>query len=225
MIYESFYFLHIPKTAGHFIRSEIIDYLTPGLKDAKIKIKQDQHAYWSKVDDKTYVISSIRNPIERTVSHYAWNHKHFNNNLEINVLNMMKWLEKNNTYISNFQSKSFLYDSAPLGPTLDIKDTPEFNTIKINDKLLIDRLKRINILIRNDSLTNVKCEKLKYKIHKDLSLKKVYNKSQYILNDHNINDSSKILYKMLSKKEIKFIESLNQKDLEIYNNKELFWNG
>lgn len=222
MEFNKFYFLHIPKAGGHYVKEEIINYVVPALSFKNIESRIG-HFYWEPVDDKTYVVSSFRDPVKRTVSHYAWNAIHLDEKKEINVKGMMIWIENNKKYLSNYQSRSILYDLKPSVKSLRLEGDINFLNLDVDDDLLNKRIKRINIFIKDKNLNKKSAFLIKDKIFKDLNLNSYFSPIPSNPLKHNINNISGILYNSLSKEEIEYIESFNTKDLEIYNTDSLFW--
>ena len=75
MKYNKLYLLHIPKTAGWYLRTELLDFVADGLKEKNIELidfENNSHSGWSLVDDETYLITCFRDPVKRLVSHFAY---------------------------------------------------------------------------------------------------------------------------------------------------------
>ena len=70
--HNSFYHLQIAKCGGTYLNTMIVHQLFNILKNNDISyIDGEYHLGWKKIENN-YVISSLRDPVKRTVSHYAY---------------------------------------------------------------------------------------------------------------------------------------------------------
>lgn len=226
--YNKVYHLHIPKTAGRFIKDNIIVPNTGIFYENNIKnYVGNSHANWDLnfIDDKTYIISSFRDPIKRTVSDYVHElvlDNSGNRIVEIgksdgiNRLSFMNWAKNNKDYISDFQSKNFYIDD-PNKSHLDFNNF-SFCLSKDNMNIVRDRINSINIFIKTE---NISYKKIVSKISSDLNIR--ISAIEHI-NDKNkyYNPESEYLYRSLSKEDIKYLENLNKNDYEIFYTDSLF---
>jgi len=226
--YNSFYHLQIAKCGGTYLNNMIIHQLFNILEKNNIPfIDGEYHLGWKEIENN-YVISSLRDPVKRTVSHYAyWKNGGQDGPIPENIPSFMVWVNRNKNFISNYQIKNFLYQRTnfqqnPFDPRgVD----PDFLTIKIDKELAIKRIKSVNILLKDTQLNNQACDIIMKKILKDFNL----NDSFYIDNekvyDHNITKGSKELYKSLTKQDIDYLYNLNNIDSEIYFSQSIYFNA
>jgi hypothetical protein len=225
--------IHIPKTGGTYLKNAFFfpfyeksiilgeDY------DCAVD-KKRPHKCWYDIDDNSYIITSFRDPVERTVSHYC---ELMNRTPEIPYASINKfrqWINENNNYISNFQSKNILYtlkdddDQQNAIFFYKLKGFLEIDNIE-KDKLL-QRLKRIDLLIKDSQITPSGFKGFAKKMISDLD-SKVDNNFFSLETIINYSKQSKELYNMLSPDDIANLQEINYIDLEVYNNNNLFWNG
>jgi hypothetical protein len=226
---SSFYHLQIAKCGGTYLNNVIIHQLFNILKNNNISyIDGEYHLGWQEIENN-YVISSLRDPVKRTVSHYAY-YKNGGQNGPIpeNVPNFMDWVEINKDFISNYQIKNFLYtkknfDLNPFNPTAGLD--PDFLTIKIDKVTAFDRIKSVNVLLKDTQLNNQVCNTVMKKILKDFNITDSFyidNKKKY---DHNITKGSAELYNSLTKQNIDYLYNLNNLDSEIYFSQSVYFNA
>ena len=225
--YNSFYHLQIAKCGGTYLNNMIVHQLFNILKNNNISyIDGEYHLGWKEIENN-YVVSSLRDPVKRTVSHYAyWKNGSQNGIIPENIPNFMVWVERNIDFISNYQIKNFLYkrtnfNQNPFDPRgVD----PDFLAIKMDKNLAIERIKSVNILLKDTQLNNQSCNTIMKKILKDFNLSDSFyidNKKKY---DHNITKGSIELYTSLTKQDIDYIYSLNNIDSEIYFSQSVYFN-
>lgn len=222
MMYSGFTFIHIPKTGGHFLRTEILEPLSPSFINKKIKFSM-QHTGWLNITDSTYTMTSLRDPAKRTVSHFC--HYAKLNEIPISLFELNKWLEFNKSKISNFQSKFLFYipsNKKYFGSDfLQYFDDPNFlNISNIKYQDVIDKIKKINVVINEKHLTLETSKIILNKIINDFNI--VDFKMTRPYNVYNINNESKNLYKKLNNKKIENLYDLNKIDSEIYFDKTIY---
>jgi hypothetical protein len=226
--FSFFYHLQIAKCGGTYLNNMIIHQLFNILKNNNIScIDGEYHLGWKEIGNN-YVVSSLRDPVKRTVSHYAY-YKNGGQNGPIpeNIPNFMDWVEINKDFISNYQIKNFLYtkknfDLNPFNPTTGLD--PDFLTIKIDKVTAFDRIKSVNILLKDTQLNNQACNTIMKKILKDFNITDSFyidNKKKY---DHNITKGSAELYDSLTKQDIDYLYNLNNLDSEIYFSQSVYFN-
>ena len=226
--YDSFYHLQIAKCGGTYLNNMIIHQLFNILAKNNIPfIDGEYHLGWKEIENN-YVISSLRDPVKRTVSHYSyWKNGGQDGPIPENIPSFMDWVDINKDFISNYQIKNFLYQRTnfqqnPFDPRgVD----PDFLAIEVDKKIAIERIKSVNILLKDTQLNNQICHIVIKKILKDFSL----NDSFYIDNkkiyDHNITKGSKELYQSLTKQDIDYLYRLNSLDSEIYFSQSIYFNA
>lgn len=226
--FNYFYFLHIPKTGGHYIENNVIAPIQGFLSLKKIELVRG-HKYWFPVTKGTYVMTSLRDPVERTVSMFVHRSKNNNNDNDvINVEKFLTWVENNKKYLSNFQAKSFLYKEPP---DIDwyLFDSEIFINLNIDEELLNKKINRVNTFIDLSKINDDNIDKLKLKIVSDLGYQinesNIKKTSSKILNrTNNVDNDSKTLYNKLGKNEIEYIESINKIDMNLYHS-DIYWDS
>ena len=218
MQYNSFYFLHIPKTGGRFLKRYLIPHIS---KNLKIIEGEDRHGGWDKnIDDNTYILSALRDPIKLICSLYIHlvtirldllindSISHLNiKNVNLDKKYFLQWIEKATEY-HNIQSKNILIS----GPVFD--KLYEFSIFKkIDIKTLEKRIDRINFIVDQDYMMK-NPDYVFSKICYDLNIEK-----PTIVNDITTysNIGSKILYDKLDENDKNKISKYFDVDYMIYN--------
>jgi hypothetical protein len=139
----------------------------------------------------------------------------------------MVWVERNKDFISNYQIKNFLYKRTNFNQNpFDPRGTdPDFLTIKIDKDLAIDRVKRVNILLKDTQLNYQTCNMVIKKILKDFNIKNSFYIDKEKEYDHNITKGSVELYNSLTKQDIDYLYNLNNLDSEIYFSQSIYFSG
>ncbi len=123
MMYNSFFYLHIPRTGGTHFRENVLENIKPLLINKNISIydtSDDKTAHWCwykpYITDSSYIYASLRDPVSRLISqfcHQASNAiKYTNTPYNISDINkdmFYKWIEDGYLKYKNVQSKSFVY--------------------------------------------------------------------------------------------------------------------
>lgn len=233
-MFNKFYFLHIPKTAGRYCKENIVVPLWEILINNGVgPFYGPSHANWNEpfITDSTFILSCFRDPIERTVSHYA--HEHtldqrgerkvpVGSSSEMTREKFMDWAKLNESYISNFQSKNFLENN----PNFDHESKSDF-CYYIEDEhipLLMERVKRVNLFIKSISLDSSDIIKMQDYILNALGISEKPDRSRLISPTFFVNEDSQELYKMLTEEDKEYLKSLNEVDYLIFNDNSLFWN-
>lgn len=226
--YNSFYHLQIAKCGGTYLNNMIIHQLFNILEKNNIPfIDGEYHLGWKEIENN-YVISSLRDPVKRTVSHYSyWKNGGQDGPIPENIPSFMVWVDRNKDFISNYQIKNFLYKRTnfqqnPFDPRgVD----PDFLAIKIDKELAIERIKSINILLKDTQLNNQACDIVMKKILKDFNLSDSFYIDNKKIYDHNITKGSKELYESLTKQDIDYLYNLNNIDSEIYFSQSIYFSA
>lgn len=243
MQYDSFYFLHIPKTDGR----RFIDLILLDLKDNNPQLKfpagnlmgnyfgdpYNAHQGWiPEITDKTYVFSMMRDPIKRAVSYYVFlimqqikQHQDFKTYTSINFTKegFIKYVESQKD-VRNVSSKMFLYnidsdmDRRYLFQDLSLKDKNEID-------ILMTRVKRSNLLLKSETFASMDKQDLFRKISQDLgiderpvSIKKADFEPTYTKKE------SSLLYDLLTDSDKQYLRQYFDVDYYIYKKEDLFWN-
>lgn len=243
--YNKFYFLHVPKTGGRFFTEYILKPIEKTLEESGIEILRlpagvNKHGGWHKdIDENTYVVSILRDPVEFLVSLVAHmeSDKHglidHQNDQIINdktiTLDIDKQLLFNTIeelkYLKNFQSQNFIL-------------TPEDNNVvtysrrlhnngfdfDANIALLNERINKTSLMIRNIDLKFMNYSILLKKISNDLGIK-INIDTSLINSDLYENNNSKTLLNKLTNEDTKEIYKNFIIDKKIYDNDALFWTG
>jgi hypothetical protein len=223
--YNKLYFLHIPKSGGRYLNKIAIHPISKMLVSKDIQwVNPKLHEGWiSEIDDSTYIVSIVRDPIRLFCSWFLFfsdceEAKDLDLN-SIESLNKTKRLMFNflvdNPWIYNFQSKHFLcnYSNIPMSSAFDFSD--------IDLQELTSRSNRVNLLFSQDLLKSNPYQVCK-RIFEDLELHP--SKMDLEESEEFSQKSSSILYDSLSDKEIGFIRNYFNIDYYLYNavrNKEL----
>ena len=233
--FNSFYFLHIPKTGGRLFFYNVLFPLKNILVEAKIKelnilemngpINYYDHSQWKKeINSSTYISSIFRDPCKHMVSLYTHSQTvdrnqliSRNNNIDKNTL--FEWLEQNEDGAKNYQSKHLVL------PTV-IKDENGYKQFLNNEIItknnVLDKVKQLSLFIKPEDLLENNIEKIQTKILFDLKIldKKITNRP-YNFQEYS-NSQSKEIYETLTKKEKEKIKTLSSVDSEIYETHSLF---
>lgn len=240
--YDKLYFLHIPKTGGRFFTKYIIRPIEKTLEQNGIKLVQlppnvNKHGGWHKdIDDRTYVVSVIRDPVEFFVSLVAHiasdqnglidheNDQIVKNNSTILDIDKQFLFDKMEElkYLNNFQSQNFIL--TPEDNNFVTYSRKMYNNfgLNIDTQLLYERVKRTNLLIRHTDLKSMDYSILVDKISDDLGIKLNINTS--IINKEIYkNNNSEFLLNKLNSEDIEKIYKNFMLDKEIYENDSIFW--
>lgn len=226
--YSSFYHLQVAKCGGTFLNNIIVNQLFNIFKKNNISyIDGEYHLGWKEIENNC-VLSSLRDPVKRTVSHYSyWKNGGQGGPVPRNAPNLMDWIENNKNFISNYQIKNFLYKKNNFH--LNIFDPrsgldPDFLTIKIDKNLAFDRIKNVDILLKDTQLNYEICDIVIKKILKNFNIKDNFYINKEKKYDHNITKGSLELYQSLTKQDIDYIYTLNNLDSEIYFSESIYFN-
>lgn len=249
MQYDSFYFLHMAKCDGRRFIDIFVNPLIKSNPDLKcyteyytkqqgwsnkdnpaVREEDLAHQGWdSRISDSTYIVSILRDPIERAASWYAMV---VDNKVKVKLgsrqetklyLDKNKFIDfvKNNTRFHNYYSKMILNDFTNNGSAI-------FNNSLLqneeNIKIAMSRFKRIDILLKMKDLANMDKVDISSKIIEDLNCNIFYpdlgkNKksSPYTL------PASKLLYDSLTEEDKNNLSQYLNIDYAIYNDDSLFW--
>jgi hypothetical protein len=228
MKYNKLYFLHIPKTGGRYISYNAIFPILDQLSDNGIEfifLKHNSHSGWhSEIDEKTYVLTVLRDPVEQAISFYS--HKialmptgklktKYDKD-KLNKEDFFKWMKGEVSY-PNFQSKNFLCNEFYLK-----KDHPKnkLNVDLIFDEDLLEKRKnKVNMFLDMKNINGREIE-IQEKIFLDLGINghTVSSNNQQEL----FNPESKKLYDKFTEKEKEFIRDYNSIDDYFYKNTKYF---
>lgn len=226
--YKTFYHLQIAKCGGTYMNNIFVHNLFKIFNDNDINyIDGEYHLGWQDIENN-YTISCFRDPLKRTISHYAYYKNGGQDGMPMtDVPNFIEWVKQNEEMLSNYQIKNFLYTKKnfslnPFNPTHGMD--PDFMSINIDKDKAMSRIKSAQILLKNSQLNDNTCLSVMQQILDDFGLDQKsfidYNKKY----DHNITAGSKEIYDSLSSTDIDYIYSINSLDSEIYLSDSLFFN-
>jgi len=225
---SNIYYLHIPKCGGHYINAELFPHLISSLEP--VGIENNYHSYheaWRPVKEDTYIVTSLRDPAKRTVSHFCYSiYDKFESfeDYTLSVDSLLQWIDRKQNFISNYQVKNLLFDNPNhKGNAYFFAENYEFLSLEVDKELLDTRIERIQVLLRDNQLTRDRMELVTRKVLKDFNARYVAP-PQISGIGYNINSDSSSIFSQLSTKQIDRLYELNNIDSEIYFNKELFFN-
>jgi len=170
--YTSFYHLHIPRTGGRFILNNVINFLTPYMREDGINVinpvpieNPTAHACWHPdIDENTYIMSTLRDPSTHISSLFfqlivadkskpqiypnppSYDPSLFDKRILIGSL----YYGQDGVIphmMNNFQAKNFLYTRpfihGPIDPSIDA----EAGILTV-----LERAKRVNFLMRMEDI-------------------------------------------------------------------------
>lgn len=229
--YESFYHFHIGKTGGTYLYNTLVEPLFEALwANGIFTLNGSYHVGWLNRPNN-YILSSFRDPVKRTVSHYAFYKMGGGrrNSRQIDIPDIMTWANTYPQLLADHQSKNFLYEKKnftlnSFNPT-EMLD-PDFLQIALDKKTVMARISQVNVFLRDSQLNNPTCEAAMAKISKDFKLdyppqiQPIKKKSKY-----RITDESFQIYQTLTEQDKKYLYELSPLDSEIYFSPWLFFNN
>lgn len=219
-------FYHIPKTGGRFFEANVLNILKYDFIKRNIPIedkfyKYKDHKSFKFIEENPFGISLLRNPVDRTVSHYLYvtpDIKKITGDLKKDKYNFFEYLEKDNCSLHNFQSKyicnqKFEYNVADE----NVKD------IVADIILSKDRIKKVDILIKTETLDMSMCKTVLGKIYNHFNMDYNTEFQKTVLDAKSFkNEKSNEMRQSLTKSEISIIEGYMGIDMEIYETSEFF---
>jgi hypothetical protein len=215
--------MHIPKTGGRFVSINIFPFIEKIIqvnnlnKDKFIFESSHRGIYPLSLYKNCYSFSLMRNPVERTISHFLF----FNKNDEFKINKKTKnifldWLE-DNEFIRNYQSKYFLIYDENIYENIN-----EIKLREIKKEGVIQNIKKIKKVYRTESIDNKMIQEIFKLTIEHCELLEYYKSRPIISIPSQKNYKSAELFKIMSKKEKSLIESYNELDMDIYNTGSLF---
>jgi len=207
------------KTGGRYIRRNALSPMKRQLNERGIELMMfddDSHNGWhSRIDEKTYVINVVRDPVEHAVSYLAHliclddhgNMKEEYDSSQLTVSNLIHMLN-HNTSFPNYQARSFLHD-----------ETNRFemygNKKRIDYNLFYERKDKVNLFLDLKDISG-KDLQIQKKIFYDLGMFHAKPKSH--TSKSFLNFESTDLFNKLSDKEKDLIRKYNKIDDDLYKN-------
>jgi hypothetical protein len=245
---KDLYFLHVPKTGGHYLNRKILAHSESVLKTKYHNDLETRsgHGGWVDISDDSYVISAIRDPAYRTVSHFAYfpallqKERYEEDSDRKYVRSLFEWVDEKKDFIANYQSKNFLF-GRPVPKEFKIFEDEfflhekGFLSIKDIDKdLLYERLNRTNILLRSTQLNDANTSLIADQVALDAGIS--HNPcrcgrtempviAEPMDEPDNANKVSRDIFNRLTEKEIEYLREISSIDYEVYMNDTLFWNN
>jgi len=243
MKYDSFYFLHIPKTDGR----RFIDLILLDIKDNNPQIDFPggnlmgnylgdpftAHQGWiPEITDNTYVFCMMRDPIRRAVSYYVFSRlqkikqdKGFDNYTSINFTKegFITSIEYEK-HIQNISSRMLLYNTTSHAYNQFFYD----KDLSVHDKdlmyILAKRIDRINLFLKSETFSSMDKKDLMEKICTDLGVNnlEISSKKQQFESSYTEKESSK-LYNLLTDSDKEYLKQYFDVDYYIYEREDLFW--
>ena len=181
------------KTVGRIFNLNVIQPLYKYMDLYEIDYKKynsnhEDHNIWRDFDDRTYIFSTLRSPVERVVSDFCFN-MNYDKNLEKRPSEEWRdWLSTGYT-MENFRK---WLDTESI-------DNYQYKTISggiVDDSLVSHRLSKINFLIRTENIRD-KHSIIQNKILNDLGIDITYGKFRQhpeiafydIMSTHFLNDN------------------------------------
>jgi hypothetical protein len=227
--YSSFYHLHIAKCGGTYLDNVLLKPLRDELLATDISyIDGSEHLGWKELE-ANYKVCGFRDPVKRTVSHYSFWRKGagVNGRRPENPLDFLDWVDRHKSFISNYQVKNLLFSRTnfnydifqPIG-SLD----PNFAAIRINEALLLERLSKINVVLKDTQLRPDCLSLVHKKIKSDLGITSQSTITSDFSQDNKVLKESYALYQTLSPTDKKYLYELNRADSEVYFTSDFYFN-
>lgn len=164
-----------------------------------------------------YSFSLMRNPVERTISHFLFFNKNDESKINKKTKNIfLDWLE-NNEFIRNYQSKYFLIHDKNIYENIN---EVKLKTIKKED--VVQNIKKIQKLYKTENIDNKMIQEIFKLTIGHCELSQYYKVRPIVSIPSQKNYKSSELFKIISKKEKSLIENYNKIDMDIYNTNSLF---
>jgi len=210
---------HIPKAGGTYIKSTLLDPLVyaHGIEGQQLSTSGSQEHYgWKDVDDETFVISSVREPMRRLVSQYEYRRVQ----MAEEWLAFDEWLDTNEVALTNYQSKMFAYSFDVQGGALLTKLNAM--PIEVENEAVLKNVKRVDVLLRDNQLNGETLEEVRKAICTRFDLPDLIN-AKYTMPNYNANTQSQLTFNNLSYSQVKRLQKMTEADSEIYMDNSLFW--
>ncbi len=224
--YRKLDFYHIPKTGGRYFEANTLniikyDFLKNGISIKDKFCKYKDHKSFKFIEDNPFAITLLRNPVDRTISHYFYvsqGIKPFTGNSNIDKKNFFDYIDEDNHPIHNFQAKSICnqkYEYFVIDENV--------KNIILDKKLILNRLNKIDILIKTEKLDLYLCNKVLEYIYSYYNVG--YNKqlNNISLNSESFKNKVSLEFRQsLSRQEVAKIEEYVRLDMDIYETSKYF---
>ena len=205
---KNYYYLHVSKTAGRFfyryVLKDIISYSESSdigpkyLFPKHVGSNWTHHGWHDLISDDTYLMCSLRDPVEAIVS-YKMHHNNVKNKAQF-----FKTIDQ----VNNIQSRSFLH--------WDDNKVKPGGEVHFDKELILSRLNRMNLVLDSKDININTYNDIKKKIVSDLRIKDVSYNFQKADTDEFRTYGVKELCESLTEAEKDRIKEVNYMDVELY---------
>jgi hypothetical protein len=217
-------YFHIPKTGGRFLSANTIDIFKADLINRDISIvdkvgkSRHQSFYYLDIDELSKPMVTLRNPVDRTISHYFYILANkLTGDINQDKIAFFNYINSDRCELNNYQAR---YICSNL-PKLDLLDSDLPAEVDLD--LINLRLSKVFYLIKTENINKDLCKNIlldSYKDHKiDPNMPLV---EQVFSKEFFVNPESKLFKNSLSKQEIKNIENIVKIDMDIYETSRYF---
>jgi hypothetical protein len=204
---KDFYYLHLSKASGRFFRRYVLDDLIVLTRHADNNMKYlwpetpvddwTHHGWHDLISENTYLICSLRDPVEVIIS-YLMHHGGINNKNDF-----FSRVRLND----NIQSKGFIrWEDNMVNPEAKVD---------FNKDLILSRLNRVNLVLDSKDINIKNYNKIREKIAFDLSIPfelDIKKEDTLEFKTPGVQE----FYDSLTDEEISFIKEINYMDVELY---------
>ena len=198
---KSFYHLHVHKTCGRFFKTYVIKDIKQIITDSSprsLPPNWSHYGWHNLISDNTYIVSSLRDPVEVSVSYML---QHYD------IKNKDDFFQRMNK-VNNIQSKHFINWENNM---VDVEKQMGFDK-----NLILSRLQRVDLLIDSKDININSYNDIRKKIVSDMGLKNVHYDDKKEDTNKYRNNGVKEFCNSLTEKEIFKIKEINYMDVELY---------
>jgi len=204
---KDFYYLHLSKASGRFFRRYVLDDLIVLTRHADNNMKYlwpetpvddwTHHGWHDLISENTYLICSLRDPVEVIIS-YLMHHGGVNNKNDF-----FSRVRLND----NIQSKGFIrWEDNMVNPEAKVD---------FNKDLILSRLNRVNLVLDSKDINIKNYNKIREKIYSDLSIPVISYPEKEDTTEFKTPGVQEF-YDSLTEEEINIIKEINYMDVELY---------
>jgi len=204
---KDFYYLHLSKASGRFFRRYVLDDLIVLTRHADNNMKYlwpetpvddwTHHGWHDLISENTYLICSLRDPVEVIIS-YLMHHGGINNKNDF-----FSRVRLND----NIQSKGFIrWEDNMVNPEAKVD---------FNKDLILSRLNRVNLVLDSKDINIKNYNKIREKIYSDLSIPVISYPEKEDTTEFKTPGVQEF-YDSLTEEEINIIKEINYMDVELY---------
>lgn len=245
MSYNNFYFLNLSENGGPLFKDYMSKQVFTEFDLKSINYTHEGNQGWDPVNDETFVVTSLQDPVKRSLGHFAHiisnviengfpeNHEEIPHPLLIDIVDFnnpnksefFTWFENCKNSVGDFQSKS-LFEKTECH-SLPIWQNEILGVVNEQSRSKIDtlgQLDRINIVLKQENITPQNIQSISQEIFNNFAISvevsEVIEISKTSLNYDRIFSS---IYNSLSQNELAFLYEMNPIDTEVYNTESIFW--